>query len=426
MNKAFQTVDWAHNTNIYEVNVRQYTNEGTFNAFARELPRLKDMGIQTIWFMPITPISMQNRKGSLGSYYACSDYTAINPEFGTMEDFKRLVAQAHALGFKVVIDWVANHTGWDHVWTRSNPEFFSRDNEGRFLPPFPDWEDVIKLDYSNPDLWKAMIDAMKFWIRECDLDGFRCDMAHLVPLAFWTEARTQLDGMKPLFWFGETEDPNYHEVFDATYTWELLHTLERYWRQESTISAIDSVLFRYDSMFPKTALRVFFTSNHDENSHSGTEYERMGDAAKAFAVFCATWNGIPLIYSGQELPMTYKRLRFFDKDPIPWTDEYLLQDFYKILLNLRQTNPALRAGDKDGKTYRLDTNDNAQVFAYLRKNNDREILVILNLSATKVDAKLLGRVVMGKYRDAFSSAEVELDSETIFELERWGYKVFER
>src|SRR5215831_14323205 len=194
MKKTFKTVDWANATSIYEVNVRQYTPEGTFNAFSRQLERIADMGVGTIWFMSVTPISMVKRKGTLGSYYACSDYQAINPEFGTLNDFKKLVRKAHKLGLKVMIDWVANHTGWDHVWTKSNPDFFSRDAEGNFLPPFPDWEDVIHLDYTNKDLWKAMIDAMKFWIKECDLDGFRCDMAHLVPLDFWRHARTELEG----------------------------------------------------------------------------------------------------------------------------------------------------------------------------------------------------------------------------------------
>jgi len=285
MNKLFQTVDWAHTTNIYEVNIRQYTPEGTFNAFAKELPRLKDMGVQTIWFMPVTPISVLNRKGTLGSYYACSDYTSVNPEFGTLNDFKKTVKKAQQLGFKVMIDWVANHTGWDHAWTKTNPEFFSRDAE------CPDWEDVIHLNYTNKDLWKAMIEAMKFWIREFDLDGFRCDMAHLVPLEFWKAARTELDVMKPLFWLGETEQIDYHEVFDASYAWLFLHVIEKYWKQETTINGVDQVLHKYETLFPKNALHTFFTSNHDENSHSGGEHERIGEAAKPFAVLCATWNG---------------------------------------------------------------------------------------------------------------------------------------
>jgi alpha-amylase len=426
MNKAFQTVEWAHTTNIYEVNVRQYTPEGTFNAFAKHLPRLRDMGVQTFWFMPITPISLLNRKGTLGSYYACSDYVSINPEFGTLADFKKLVNKAHKLGFRVMIDWVANHTGWDHVWTKSNPDFFSKDEKGNFRPPFPDWEDVIHLNYENKGLRKAMIEAMKFWVKECDIDGFRCDMAHLVPLDFWKDARTELDTIKKLFWFAETEEVSYHEVFDATYAWELLHTLEKYWKHETDINGIDSVLFKYSSFFPTTALRVFFTSNHDENSHSGTEYERIGDAAVPFAVFCATWNSVPLIYSGQEIPMKDKRLDFFNKDIIPWSNEYNLSNFYKTLLNLRQTNPALRAGDKNIKTYRLETSDNARVFAYLKKNDQREVLVILNLSADDVKGEIIGEVVSGEYKNIFNGVVADLSSQKFFEMRKWGYLVYER
>jgi len=426
MDKEFQPVDWAHTTNIYEVNTRQYTSEGTFNAFARELPRIKDMGIHTIWFMPVTPISVLNRKGTLGSYYACSDYVSINPEFGTLDDFKELVKKAQQLGLKVMIDWVANHTGWDHVWTKSNPDFFAKDDKGNFRPPFPDWEDVIHLNYENKALRSAMIDAMKFWVNECNLDGFRCDMAHLVPLDFWMEARTELDAIKPLFWLGETEDVKYHQVFDASYSWELLHTMERYGRSETNISGIDTVLFKYDSFYPKQALKLLFTSNHDENSHSGTEYERIGDAAKPFAVLCMTWNGVPLIYSGQELPVKDKRLLFFEKDLIPWTGKNELHDFYRKLLHLRSTNPALRAADDNVRTHRLETSDNANVFAYLRKNGQREVLVILNLSPGKRSVKIIGKVVSGTFKNIFSEAEQDIPLHYVFELAPWEYLVYDK
>src|ERR1700730_13001628 len=181
-NAVFKPVAWAHVTNIYEVNTRQYSREGTFNAFAKDLSRLKEMGVQTLWFMPIHPIGEVKRIGSLGSYYSIKDHKAINPEFGTMDDFKRLVKQAHAIGFKMLIDWVANHTSWDHAWTKEHPEFYERDSTGGFRSPF-DWQDVIQLDHHSGAEQDAMIDAMKFWIREAGIDGFRCDMAHLVPLS---------------------------------------------------------------------------------------------------------------------------------------------------------------------------------------------------------------------------------------------------
>jgi glycosidase len=427
MTSDFQTVAWARTTNIYEVNVRQYTAEGTFRAFARELPRLREMGIQTIWFMPITPISVQNRKGLLGSYYACADYQCINPEFGTLDDFKYTVKEAHKLGFKVIIDWVANHTGWDHVWTVSHPEFYVKDEKGNFRPPFPEWEDTLQLDYTNEGLRKTMIEAMKFWLKECDLDGFRCDMAHLVPLDFWKEARTELDAIKHLFWLAETEDVNYHEVFDASYAWELLHTMEKYWKKEIGMEGIDKVLYKYNEVFPSTALRALFTSNHDENSHSGSEYERMGDAAKPFAVLCATWNGVPLIYSGQEMPMINKRLHFFERDAIPWTGNYELQQFYKTLLTLRLTNSALRGGDEQVRTYRLETSDNAHVFAFLRKNNESEVVVILNLSSKEnSQVQIRGRVLSGVYKNVFSGDSIHFDEEKTVVLDKWGWLVLEK
>src|SRR5688500_3612468 len=230
MNEPFKPVPWSHNTNIYEVNVRQYTQEGTFRAFEKELPRLKDMGVEILWFMPITPISKEKRLSVLGSYYACSDYTAINPEFGDLADFKALVQAAHSLHMKVIIDWVANHTGWDHIWTKQHPEYYRRDMHGNFFDPHG-WADVIDLNYDHPVLHKAMISAMEFWVRECNIDGFRCDMAMLVPLNFWRSARTHLDSIKKLFWLAECEEINYHEVFDATYAWKLLHKMEAYWRR---------------------------------------------------------------------------------------------------------------------------------------------------------------------------------------------------
>lgn len=426
MTNGFKPVEWAQATNIYEVNIRQYSPQGTFNAFTASLPRLKEMGVQTLWFMPIYPIGRQNRKGGLGSYYSIQDYTAISPDYGTIEDFKSLVKQAHELGFKVILDWVANHTSWDHVWTQSHPQYYTRDSAGGFQPPFADWADVIDLDFNNKDLWKAMINAMSFWVKETDIDGFRCDMAHLVPLEFWKQARAELDQQKPLFWLAETEEPHYHEVFDASYTWEFLHKMEAFWRQETTIAGLDSVLVKYDSLFPKQALRLYFTSNHDENSHSGSEYERMGEAARAFAVLCATWNGIPLLYNGQELP-NKKRLAFFERDPIDWSGKYDLHDFYKILLNLHSSHPALRAGDSTVQTIRLRTTEETKVFAFLRRKADRQVLVVLNLSGEKdLHFDITDENLSGLFRNSFSGAANDFTSARSFEMQPWEYLVYEK
>ena len=423
MDILFRPVSWAHGTNIYEINIRQYTEEGTFNSFASALPRLKDMGVKTLWFMPIHPIGKKNRKGTLGSFYSISNYTEVNPEFGSLNDFKLLVKKAHDLDFKVIIDWVANHTAWDNVWIETNPQFFSKNEWGNFRPPYPDWEDVIHLDYSNNQLWTAMINAMKFWIDECDIDGFRCDMAHLVPLDFWKEARLQLDAVKPLFWLAETEEINYHDVFDASYTWEFLHKMEEFSRHETNIAGLESILYKYNTMFPATALRIYFTSNHDENSHSGSEYERMGKFAKAFAVLCAAWNGIPLVYSGQELP-NKKRLKFFDKDSIEWTGNYELHDFYKALLELHSSNPALRAGDIDVKTYRIRTSNDDNIFAFLRSNRKYEVLVFLNLSSHEdLYFTIQDEKVNGEFRNIFNQTVNSLSIHSSIKMQAYGYLV---
>lgn len=424
MAEKFRTAEWALTANIYEVNLRQYTAEGTFSAFERELPRLRDMGVDILWFMPVTPISNEKRQGVLGSYYACSDYTSVNPEFGSLEDFKELLKAAHLLGFKVLIDWVTNHTGWDHKWTKEHPEFYKRNKEGNFYEE-NGWTDVIDLDYKNEKLREEMIWAMKFWIKECEIDGFRCDMAHLVPLTFWIGARTILDKEKELFWLAECEAPGYHVVFDATYTWDFLHEAEALYKGEAGLHELEAVLEKYDTVFPENALRLYFTSNHDENSHSGSEYERLSNAAKIFAVFCATWkNSLPLVYSGQEMP-NKKRLKFFEKDAIEWRGQYLLHDFYKTLLNLRKQNPAFRTADTTVETIRVKTTADKNVFAFLRRQGDNEVFVLLNFSYTsKLKIQIINRAVEGTYTSVFSGFEVNINDNTFFEMQAWEYRVY--
>lgn len=426
MHHHFHPVSWAHHTNIYEVNLRQYTHEGTFNAFAAHLPRLKDMGVETLWFMPLQPIGKQHRKGTLGSYYSISDYISINPGYGSSDDFRSLVKESHSYGMKVIIDWVANHVSWDHVWTETHPGFFSTNEYGHFRPPYPDWSDVIHLNYGNRGLWDVMVNEMRFWVSNFDIDGFRCDMAHLVPLDFWKYARTELEKEKTLFWLAETEEPHYHEAFDASYTWEFLHKMESYWKRETNIDGLFEVLQRYNDVFPRHAIRMFFTSNHDENSHSGSEYERMGQAAKAFAVLCATWNGIPLIYSGQELPNT-QRLKFFEKDPIQWTGNFGLHSFYKTLLGLHGEHPALRAADDNVRTFRISTSENESIFSFLRKNGEREILVFLNLSANEdLNVEIKDEMAAGIYTNIFNKQAVDISGNKHFVMKAWEYLVYQK
>jgi alpha-amylase len=421
---SFLALDWCKDSNIYEINLRQYSAEGSFAAFAKSLPRLRDMGIQILWFMPITPISQLNRKGSLGSYYACSDFKDTNPEYGTLEEFKSLVAEAQNLGFKVIIDWVANHTGCDHRWTTEHPEYYLKDVNGNFTEK-NGWEDVIDLDYTKPELRLAVIDAMKFWIDACDIDGFRCDMAHLVPLDFWIQARSALDEAKKLFWLAECEVPAYHQAFDATYTWQWMHKSEEFVKHQTDINGLWQLLIQDNKDFQAPDLRTYFTSNHDENSWNGTEYEKYGMAAKNLAVFCCSWNGLPLVYSGQEMP-NYKRLKFFDKDTIGWTGNNELADFYKTLLSLRKRNPALRAGDPQVVTYRIQTNVPDKIFSFLRKNKTSEVLVLLNFSEEQIEVTLEDSNVQGIYTNVFDLHPTDLRESSSIMLFPWNFKIFEK
>ena len=416
--------DWIKSTNVYEVNLRQYTQEGTFNAFLKELPRLKDMGVQTLWFMPITPIAQKNKKGSLGSYYAAADYTSINPEFGTLDDFKNLVNQAHEQGFKVIIDWVANHTGWDHIWTKEHPEYYEKEENGNFKAA-SGMDDIIELDFHKPELRKAMIDAMRFWIKETGIDGFRCDLAFWVELPFWIEAKEALEKDKKLFWLGELdplEHPDYMQVFDAAYTWTWMHKTEEFYKKKLPLSTLDSVLERYQA---KPGMQAWFTTNHDENSWNGTEYEKYGEAAKALAVFSCTWPGLPLIYSGQELP-NMKRLQFFEKDVIDWKDNHELHGFYQTLLKLHSEHPALNGDRTIAPVFKLTTSATDKVLAFLRKNGSREVVVLLNLSKEPVDLEVNDTRAEGKFTEVFGDAKNDFSSNRKFRMEAWSYRVFEK
>ena len=405
---SFKQVSWANTASIYEVNIRQYTAEGTFKAFEKHLPRIKDMGIDIVWLMPITPISQVHKKGSLGSYYACSSYTKINPEFGTEADFKDLVDAAHTLGMKVIMDWVANHTGSQHEWMQEHPNWFAQDASGVFSER-NGWEDVVDLNFDNSLMRIALIDAMEFWVRQFNIDGFRCDMAHLVPLDFWIAARTKLQDSKILYWLAECEDIAYHQVFDTSYAWSWMHASQKLGKGEDGLHEVYTILHQY-AQYPKGASKLFFTSNHDENSWNGTEYEKYGKAAKAWAVFTLTWNGQPLIYSGQELP-NHKRLAFFDKDQLHWTSEKpLLHDFYKTLLTARRQFPVLAAGS----IFNLPT-DNA-VMAYFKQDQGQTALVILNFSAERQQVHVKHEAFTGKFTNLFSGLSFEFNADSQFEL----------
>ena len=420
MSQDFSTVAWAKGSNIYEVNIRQYTKEGNFAAFETHLPRLKTMGVEILWLMPITPISEKVRQGKLGSYYACSSYTSINPEFGSLKDFKNLIAEAHRLGFKIIIDWVANHTGWDHHWTFEHPDWYVKDAKGGFTE-INGWHDVIDLDFSVEPMRKAMIKAMQYWVRECDIDGFRCDMAHLVPLDFWINARKECEEIKPLFWLAECDVPAYHHAFDASYAWDWMHRTEKHAKNEISLHEIRNTLHNY-SQYPNRAIKLFFTSNHDENSWNGTDIEKYGSLAKVWSVFSATWKGLPLIYSGQEIPNT-KRLAFFDKDEIDWSKPLEMEDFYSKLLHICKSNQAI----SEGETFILPSNNDDSLLAFMRKAGEDCILVILNLSnKSRIKIQINHGWLDGLFENVFSGFQYQFKPGEEFELQAGGYILYKR
>lgn len=420
--EKMKLTDWCKNANIYEVNIRQYTAEGTINAFRKHLPRLKDMGIDILWIMPIQPIGIKNRKGKLGSYYSIRDYNLINPEFGTMDDFKELIKDAHESGMFVLLDWVANHTAWDHVWTNSNPDFYKINEDGNFISPW-DWSDVIALNYENPAMRLQMIDAMKFWIEETAIDGFRCDMAGLVPTDFWNEAREALEKIKPIFMLAEDEENAalLEYAFNMNFTWEMHHLMNAVAKGEQKASEIWWKYLAQKEVYPENALRMYFTSNHDEDSHSGTAVERMGKGAETFAVLTYILPGMPLIYSGQETG-TDKRLQFFEKDEIDWT-EIPLHAFYQILNSIKKQNKALWNGLYEGTIIDINKGQNKNIFACTRERDGNRVISVLNLSNKNQQLVLKNDLLAGKYTDAFTNEDVYPGKGFTFDLKPWEYVI---
>ncbi len=424
--------DWAKNAVIYEVNTRQYTPEGTFKAFVTHLPRLKELGVDILWFMPIHPIGLEKRKvpagmkTSLGSYYSVRDYKAINPEFGTEADFKAVVTKAHEMGFKVIIDWVANHTAWDNKWVTEHPDWYVQDSAGHIMSAF-DWTDVAKLNYDNKEMRKAMIESMKYWLVNCDIDGFRCDVSGEVPLDFWEEAHRELEKTKILFMLAENEDKpeQCNIVFDANYGWAMSNgVMVNIAKGKDSINSIIRQLQKSDSTFPKDAIKMNFITNHDENSWNGTAKEKFGEGEKVFAVLSYTLPGIPLIYSGQEAGLN-KRLQFFVKDTIDWnTTDY--SKFYKALNALKHRNEAMW-NPPYGGTFRPVANSNPKkVLSFVREKGKHKVLVILNLSNEKFDLTLKDESVLGEYTEIFGNSAFKLNSlEHRIGMQPWDYWVLE-
>lgn len=451
--------DWHKNANIYEVNLRHFTPEGTFSAFAGHLPRLKQMGVDILWLMPIHPVSLAKRKGELGSPYAVGDYKAVNPDYGTMEDFKMLLDSIHALGMYCIIDWVPNHTGWDNPWITDHPDWYSQDKDGNIIDPINQetgeswgWTDVADLNYDVPEMRLGMIDAMRFWTQEIGIDGFRVDVAHSVPLDFWSQCTDSLYSDGPLFMLAEAEIPEFRNIgaFTMDYGWEMHHLLNEIARsqganrgaaaklqqgnlveadekemEKKTALDIDAMLAKKAGVYEK-GFSMHFTSNHDENSWAGTEFERMGDGHKAFAVLTATFDGMPLIYTGMESAMD-KRLEFFTKDEVPW-GEYEYANFYRTLFNLKHVNQALWNGEYGGELVKIPTGNDENVYAFMREKNRDRVVVVINLSAEPQTYILAGDHHLGVYGNAFAPADgyTQIGSEFGGELGPWEYLVFHR
>lgn len=415
--------EWTKNAVIYEVNIRQYTPEGTFKAFETHLPRLKELGVDVLWLMPIHPISEKNRKGSLGSYYSVKDYKAVNPEFGTMDDFKALVNKAHEMGFKVIIDWVANHTGWDNQWIVDHKDWYTQDSLGNVIPPNPDWSDIADLNFDSQPMRRAMIDAMDFWVRETNIDGFRCDVAWGVPQDFWEAATASLDSIKQVYMLAEDEDhPGLLEkAFESNYAWKLHHIVNEVAQGKKTAADIQKYYTDSVSKYAPGSFPMQFITNHDENSWAGSEYERMGEAVKTLATLTFTIEGIPLIYSGQEAGLK-KRLLFFEKDTINWSN-LDMQKFYQSLVSLKKNNVALWNGVAGGPKKFVETSAPQQVLAFTREKDGNQVLAIFNLSAQPVEATIQ-LLQAGDYKEYFSGEEKTFEKGSTIKLEQWGYQVF--
>ncbi|EDP71285.1 alpha amylase, catalytic region [Flavobacteriales bacterium ALC-1] len=418
---------------IYEANIRQYSPEGTFDEFTKDIPQLKELGVKVIWLMPVFPISETKRKATggkfasefpkeeqakyLGSYYAVTDFTKINPEFGTKDDFRELVKEAHENGIYVILDWVPNHTGWDHEWLKTNPEYYTQNDKGEVIhPKDTDWTDVADLNYDNQDMRKEMIEDMMYWVTDEGIDGFRCDVAGSVPLDFWQQAVPQLRDKKDLFMLAEAWEPELldGDLFDMAYGWDRHHRLNDMAKGKNAVQIWNEQMQKDNERYDADDILMNFVTNHDENSWNGTIKERMGDASKALTALSYVAPGMPLIYSGQEYDLDH-RLKFFEKDSFP----KIKGESWKLLEKLGQlksSNAALNGG-KNAATYKqLDSEKDILMFE--RSKGEDTIIFIGNISNT---SKLIP-IPEGYFEDGLSSIRIKYANKPI-KLNSWEYKI---
>ena len=418
--------DWTRNASLYEINLRQFTPEGTFAAAQAQLPRLKALGVDILWLMPVHPIGEKRRKGPLGSPYAVRDFMAVNPEFGTLDDLRRFVAEAHRLGLHVILDWVGNHTSWDNVLVARHPEWYDRDRHGRFRPtPWYDWDDIIDLDYGQPELQRYMQDALAYWVREADIDGYRVDAAGLVPLKFWEDARCRLAAIKPIFMLGEWEDRDLHEAaFDASYAWTWWDALRDIVSGKGSLGTLTTYYAWNRKFYPRQAYRMLYTTNHDKNAWEGTEFEVFGPAVDSAIVLSFVSEGIPLIYDGQEAG-NRKRLKFFERDPIAWTPSPY-GALYARLLALKKTHPALGNGPYGAVMEPIANDAPQQVLSFLRGNERDRVLAVFNLSPRAATVRFKDDLAQGDYRDFATGAPARVAADTSLDMAPWSWRVFVR
>jgi glycosidase len=415
--------EWSKNATIYEVNVRQFTPEGTFRAFESHLQRLKNMGVDIIWLMPINPIGEKNRKGRLGSYYSVKDYYGVNPEFGTLDDLKSLVEKIHGMGMHVIVDWVANHSAWDNKLVIEHPQWYTKTPEGNFQPtPWYDWEDIIDFDYNQPALRRYMTDVMKYWVKETGIDGYRCDVAGFIPVDFWEEVRAELDEIKPVFMLAEWESRDLHQrAFDMTYSWSLWDKMRDATTGKKGIGGLIEYMAHDVNTFPAAAYRMTFTDNHDKNSWEGNQYSNFGDGLEACMVLACTVNGMPLVYSGQEAGLN-RSLAFFDKDSITWK-AHPFYEMYKKLFALKHNNEALWNGAYGGEMLRIFNDQPNSIVSFAREKNGSKIISIINFSDKPTKVKLNSKYHAGHYRELFTGKDYELKGDDEISLLPWKYIV---
>ncbi|ACU08170.1 alpha-amylase, putative [Flavobacteriaceae bacterium 3519-10] len=419
--------DWVKNATLYELNVRQFSAEGTFKAVEKELPRLKKMGIDIIWLMPVQPIGVVNRKGSLGSYYSVKDYLGINPEFGTEADFRSLVKAIHAQGMYVILDWVANHSSWDNQLATDHTDWYTKSRDGKFQStPWRDYDDIIDFDYSKPELRKYMTEALKFWVREYDIDGYRCDVASFVPIDFWEHARSELDAIKPVFMLAEAEDKELHrKAFDATYNWTLWNILHQIALNNKSVKTLgEAYIAEHVSIFPKEGISMNFIDNHDKNSWEGNQYSNFGEALQAATVFTVMMDGMPLVYNGQEAGLD-RSLKFFERDPIDWNN-HPNEALYTALFALKHKNQALWNGSRGGEMVRIMNDKMDQVISFVREKNGDKVLTFINLSKENVHVTFDTSYDAGTYTNLFTAKTERVPQKMTLTMQPWGYVVLHR